>query len=294
MSRRVARPRIRRFPHRAAVRHRGAAPRPVRRAQPRPDDQHARAVGGDAADPHRRPPDLPGQRPPGPDTVSVLGGPRQRMDLVTALRGWIDRLDRGRPRGAASIPKGETRQAGRAGERRPRCCESQENATTAALRSLGIPVTDARRGRPASRRLAVGGQAAAGRRDRLGRRRRRSPAGRACASAVTRAPARRRRSPFVVETRREARARSPSRPAQGARRPHRCVGIEIRDEADYPFTVDIGLKDVGGPSAGLMFALGIVDKLTPGSLTGGNVRRRHRNDRRQRQGRRRSAASRRR
>ena len=31
----------------------------------------------------------------------------------------------------------------------------------------------------------------------------------------------------------------------------------------------IGLKDVGGPSAGLMFALGIVDKLTPGSLTGG-------------------------
>jgi PDZ domain-containing protein len=23
-------------------------------------------------------------------TVSVLGGPRQRLDLVTALRGWID------------------------------------------------------------------------------------------------------------------------------------------------------------------------------------------------------------
>src|SRR5215218_8001210 len=25
-------------------------------------------------------------------TVSVLGGPRQRLDLVTALRGWIDSI----------------------------------------------------------------------------------------------------------------------------------------------------------------------------------------------------------
>lgn len=33
--------------------------------------------------------------------------------------------------------------------------------------------------------------------------------------------------------------------------------------------MDIGLQDVGGPSAGLMFALGIVDKLTPTDLTGG-------------------------
>src|SRR5690606_27735006 len=35
------------------------------------------------------------------------------------------------------------------------------------------------------------------------------------------------------------------------------------------FSIDIKLADVGGPSAGLMFALGIYDKLTPGSLTGG-------------------------
>jgi PDZ domain-containing protein len=47
------------------------------------------------------------------------------------------------------------------------------------------------------------------------------------------------------------------------------VGITTVDEADYPFDVNISLKDVGGPSAGLMFALGVVDKLTPGSLTGG-------------------------
>jgi PDZ domain-containing protein len=37
----------------------------------------------------------------------------------------------------------------------------------------------------------------------------------------------------------------------------------------YPITVKISVGDVGGPSAGLMFALGIYDKLTPGDLTGG-------------------------
>lgn len=35
------------------------------------------------------------------------------------------------------------------------------------------------------------------------------------------------------------------------------------------FDVSFTLEDVGGPSAGLIFTLGIVDKLTPGELTGG-------------------------
>ncbi|MFE7409815.1 YlbL family protein [Streptomyces laurentii] len=47
------------------------------------------------------------------------------------------------------------------------------------------------------------------------------------------------------------------------------VGIQAGTDHVFPFTVDIKLADVGGPSAGLMFALGIVDKLTPGALTGG-------------------------
>jgi PDZ domain-containing protein len=38
---------------------------------------------------------------------------------------------------------------------------------------------------------------------------------------------------------------------------------------DFPFDVAIHLQDVGGPSAGMMFALGIYDTLTPGALTGG-------------------------
>lgn len=48
------------------------------------------------------------------------------------------------------------------------------------------------------------------------------------------------------------------------------VGIQAGTDHTFPFTIDIKLADVGGPSAGLMFALGIVDKLTPDDLTGGN------------------------
>ncbi|MGC5240136.1 YlbL family protein [Streptomyces albogriseolus] len=48
------------------------------------------------------------------------------------------------------------------------------------------------------------------------------------------------------------------------------VGISAGTDHTFPFAIDIKLADVGGPSAGLMFALGIYDKLTPGSLTGGS------------------------
>jgi PDZ domain-containing protein len=46
------------------------------------------------------------------------------------------------------------------------------------------------------------------------------------------------------------------------------LGIALTERPEVPFTITITLADVGGPSAGLMFALAIVDKLTPGALTG--------------------------
>lgn len=46
-------------------------------------------------------------------------------------------------------------------------------------------------------------------------------------------------------------------------------GIIVGGEYDFPFNVEIQLENVGGPSAGMMFALGIIDKLTPGELNGG-------------------------
>jgi PDZ domain-containing protein len=48
------------------------------------------------------------------------------------------------------------------------------------------------------------------------------------------------------------------------------VGIQPIQGFDFPFEVTINLgQDIGGPSAGTMFALAITDKLTPGELTGG-------------------------
>lgn len=47
------------------------------------------------------------------------------------------------------------------------------------------------------------------------------------------------------------------------------VGIALEPMYDYPFEVRIDAGPVGGPSAGMMFALAVHDVLTPGALTGG-------------------------
>jgi PDZ domain-containing protein len=48
------------------------------------------------------------------------------------------------------------------------------------------------------------------------------------------------------------------------------LGIIVADGCLAPFTVDLGLgNEIGGPSAGLMFALGIMDKVGSVDLTKG-------------------------
>jgi PDZ domain-containing protein len=48
------------------------------------------------------------------------------------------------------------------------------------------------------------------------------------------------------------------------------IGVTVGAGYDFPFHVNINIDpNIGGPSAGLMFSLGIYDMLTPGSLTGG-------------------------
>jgi len=47
------------------------------------------------------------------------------------------------------------------------------------------------------------------------------------------------------------------------------VGVEVVESFVFPFKVKISINDIGGPSAGMMFALGIIDKLTSANLTGG-------------------------
>jgi len=195
-------------------------------------------------------------------TVSVRGGPRQRMDIVTALTGWLDDE-------VAIVPEEQIYPDDETAEEVEResaaqMTESQENATTAALRHLGIPVKTRvlvdhlSAGSPSRGKLRAGdlllevdGKPATG-----GARLRELITAHKPGDDVQIAVQRDgRRVETTVKTS-EADGRA-------------VVGILTKDEADYPFTVEISLRDVGGPSAGLMFALGIVDKLTPGALTGG-------------------------
>ncbi|HET8970129.1 MAG TPA: PDZ domain-containing protein [Candidatus Nanopelagicales bacterium] len=50
---------------------------------------------------------------------------------------------------------------------------------------------------------------------------------------------------------------------------HGYLGVTTTIGYVPPFDIDFALQDVGGPSAGLMFSLGIIDTLTPSQLNGG-------------------------
>lgn len=196
-------------------------------------------------------------------TVSVLGGPRHRLDLVTALRGWLDDA-------VAVVPEEQVYPAGETAKEieeqsATEMRDSQENATTAALRHLGIPVTtrllvqQLAEGSPSRGKLRAGdeiiqvdGEPVLG--------------GAQLRELIT---ARDPGDQVRIVVNRDGKRVQVRITTQAAEDGRAIVGITTRDDADYPFTVEISLQDVGGPSAGLMFALGIVDKLTPGSLTGG-------------------------
>ena len=62
-------------------------------------------------------------------------------------------------------------------------------------------------------------------------------------------------------------ARLVREPCGGSKRP--LVGVRMINS--FPFDVSISSGDIGGPSAGLMWALGLYDLLTPGDLTGGRT-----------------------
>ena len=49
------------------------------------------------------------------------------------------------------------------------------------------------------------------------------------------------------------------------------IGILVSGRYDFPLEIEIALDNVGGPSAGLVFALGIVDKLTAEDITASGV-----------------------
>ncbi|MFH9675416.1 PDZ domain-containing protein [Streptomyces sp. NPDC017405] len=202
-----------------------------------------------------------------------------RMNLVEAVYGWLAHDSRIVPHDTL-YPDGKTEQQSTQ-ENAEEFSQSQESAKVAALKELGIPVkswvivSTVVKDSPAEGRLhagdvikAVDGTAV------------KQPSD--VARLVTRHKPGQDVVFTVVPAKEQAAAQKAHKTATRTRDiaittaasddggPKRAiVGISAGTDHTYPFTIDIKLADVGGPSAGLMFALGIYDKLTPGSLTGG-------------------------
>ncbi|KMO75862.1 Lon protease [Mycolicibacterium chlorophenolicum] len=75
---------------------------------------------------------------------------------------------------------------------------------------------------------------------------------------------------IVVDYRRKNSPAGTTQVTLGSRpdRPHGVLGVNVLDAPWAPFAIDFNLANIGGPSAGLMFSLAVVDKLTTGDLNG--------------------------
>jgi PDZ domain-containing protein len=190
--------------------------------------------------------------------------PRGSNNLFELMHDWISSEDAVYPYDAV-YSKHETveqnKQQGAA-----EMTSSQDAATAAALQELGYHVTEAAiaavsPGTPADGTLKAGDVVLAvdGRSvDSSG----------ALVKAVTSAP---KGQPVRFVVRRDGQRRTISvTPRTVDGRPQ--VGVQVGTQAKRDLPVQVKVKinpDIGGPSAGLMFSLGIYDTLTPGSLTGG-------------------------
>ncbi|MBO0608495.1 PDZ domain-containing protein [Myceligenerans salitolerans] len=79
-------------------------------------------------------------------------------------------------------------------------------------------------------------------------------------------------SDVVLGVRRDGETRDLTITTGGAEGEDRAVmGVYIDPRYDFPVEVSIQIEDIGGPSAGMMFALGIIDKLTAEDEADGEV-----------------------
>ncbi|MBN0047936.1 PDZ domain-containing protein [Streptomyces actuosus] len=202
-----------------------------------------------------------------------------RMNLVEAVYGWLAHDTRVVPHDTL-YPNGKTEEQSTQ-ENAEEFSQSQESAKVAALKELDIPVqswvivSTVVKGSPSEGKLHAGDVIR-----KVDGTKVEQPSD--VAKLVTRHAPGQDVVFTIVPAEEQAAAEKEHRTATatrdvtittttsddgGAKRA--IVGISAGTDHTFPFTIDIKLADVGGPSAGLMFALGIYDKLTPGSLTGG-------------------------
>jgi PDZ domain-containing protein len=195
-------------------------------------------------------------------TVSFIGGPGTRFNIFEALQAWLSPHDAVVPEQEIFTPGKTPQQVAR--QDTEEMASSQQQATAAALCELRIPVkiTDTVlatiKGLPAHGVLHRGDVIAAVDGKPLTCR----------ADAGVLIKAHRPGTPVRLTIQRHGRTheiRLITARVQG----QAVVGVHILESFRFPFTVKISIGNIGGPSAGLMFALGIIDKLSRDNLTGG-------------------------
>ena len=196
-------------------------------------------------------------------TVSYTGGPGTDFNIFSALRAWLTPND-------AVVPQSEIYGSGQTQQQvvqqdTQEMLGSQEDATAAALCYLNINFTTINsvaasvKGTPAYGVLRPGDDITAVDGTPI-----------SCGNNVVTLIRDRKPGADVTLTVVRKGATESVKLATKAVDGEPVVGVQLAPPAyKFPFKVKINLADIGGPSAGLMFALGIIDKLTPENLTGG-------------------------
>jgi Lon-like protease len=195
-------------------------------------------------------------------TVGYQGGPGVTINIFSALAAWLNPHEAVVPESELFAP-GQTQQQSQQQDTQ-QMTGSQQDATAAALTELHIPyqtqvvVVQAQPGYPAYGVLksgdvitAVDGTPVTSEPDLtslIGA----HPAGSTLTLTIVRGG--------QTKTVQVGTKESGGRPV---------MGVQVTEQYQFPFTVKFSVGDIGGPSAGMMFALGIIDKLAPMNLTGG-------------------------
>ncbi|WP_150239425.1 YlbL family protein [Nocardiopsis quinghaiensis] len=207
-------------------------------------------------------------------TVQYAGGPQHRLDFLTVVTAWLSPTQ-------AVLPEELLFPAGRTPEevterQTVQMNDSQTEATAAAFNELGMEyeavpaVGGTVEGMPAhgvveegDLILAVDGEPV----PTEGGGGSEGPVG--SAAVVEMVGDREPGDPVELALERDGEAVDVEITAEEDESGGAAVGVLITDRMDFPVDVEITVGDIGGPSAGMMFALGIMDRLSEESLTGG-------------------------
>jgi PDZ domain-containing protein len=195
-------------------------------------------------------------------TVSFLGGPGTNFNIFAALRAWLSPHEAVVPQQEIFTPGQTPQQVAR--QDSLEMASSQQTAQAAALCQLNISFKTVDTVEATVKSLPAAGRLQQG--DIITAVDGRPVTCRADAGMLIKA--RRPGAPVQLTILRHGRTGQiglVTVDAQGTPQ----IGVQIVESFVFPFPVTISIGDIGGPSAGLMFALGIVDKITPDNLAGG-------------------------